>query len=421
MAGLTTATHSDLRQLRVDHTGGFRKPERLLDVYRRFARGEATDEEVLRIQDECVRQLIATEEAHNLPVLSDGEYRRRQFQESFGEAVTGFDADPGSVYVQQGPREEAPTRRVESGPTSRGPAVLHRRPVTRRLELVRNVPLEEYRQASPLTDRPLKVTLVGPDRVSQRFEWESSSAWYSGLEDFTDHVVQLQRQMVAELVDAGCPYIQLDEPGYTAYVDERLLDAMRSRGEDPARNLARSIAADNAIVDGFRATNTSEGSQAATASSAGGHTDILARSADARENAGSPGAAGSSVTFGIHICRGGGSSGYHRDGRYDAIAEQLFGSLRFDRLLLEYDTESSGSFEALRFVASDSVVVLGLISTRVSAVESVDDLQRRIEAASKYLPIEQLALGPRCGLGLPEEAIWRKVDVMLETANRVWG
>ncbi len=377
---MTTATQADLRQLRVDHTGGFRKPDRLLDVYRRYAIGEATDVEVQQLQDACVRELIATEVAHNLPIVSDGEYRRRQFQESFGEAVKGFDADPGSVYVPAAGREETPTRRVESGPASRGPAVLHRRPVTQRLELVRNVPLDEYRFASAQTDRPVKVTLVGPDRVAQRFEWESSGKYYAGLNDFTDHVVRLQHQMVQELAAAGCPYVQLDEPGYTAFVDERLLESMRARGENPAMNLARSIAADNAVVEGI-----------------------------------------AGITCGVHICRGGGSSGYHRDGRYDAIAEQLFGNLRFDRLLLEYDTASSGSFEALRFVPKGSVVVLGLISTRVTTVESVDDLQRRIEEASRYLPIEQLALGPRCGLGLPEEAIWRKVDVMLETATRVWG
>jgi 5-methyltetrahydropteroyltriglutamate--homocysteine methyltransferase len=416
----------------VDHTGGFRKPDRLLDAYRRYALGEATDQEVEQLQDECVRELIATEVAHNLPVVSDGEYRRRQFQESFGEAVKGFDAEPGSVYVQARPRpgEEAPTRRVESGPSGRGPAVLHRLPVTQRLELVRNVPLEEYRRASPLTDRPVKVTLVGPDRVSQRFEWESSSAHYAGLDDFTQHVVQLQRQMVRELLAAGCPYVQLDEPGYTAYVDDRLLETMRSRGEDPAANLARSIAADNAIIAGLRADNTSQvdrdspegsrGVERATRGGSSGEASAAGPDDVAAQGSPSPNPAGS-MTFGIHICRGGGSSGYHRDGRYDAIAEQLFGGLRFDRLLLEYDTESSGGFEPLRFVPRGTVVVLGLISTRVSAVESIDDLQRRIEAASRYLPIEQLALGPRCGLGLPEDAIWRKVDVMLETARRVWG
>jgi 5-methyltetrahydropteroyltriglutamate--homocysteine methyltransferase len=186
--------------------------------------------------------------------------------------------------------------------------------------------------------------------------------------------------MVSQLVDAGCPYVQLDEPGFTAYVDETLLEKMLSRGEDPIENLRRSIAADNAVMAGF-----------------------------------------DGVTFGVHICRGGGSSGYHRDGRYDAIAEQLFSELRCQRLLLEYDTEQSGSFEPLRFVPKGTVAVLGLISTRVPQVESVDDLQRRIAEASRYLPLEQLALSPRCGLGLPEDSIWRKVDAMLETAARVWG
>ena len=373
---------SSLDLLRVDHTGGFRKPDRLRDVYAKFAEGKATDEEVRRIQDDSVRALIAREEEHQLPVLSDGEYRRRQFQESFGEAVSGFNSLPGAVYIG-GPSESAPTRRVESGPSGRGPAVLHRLPTVSRLQLERNVPLEEYLLAAPLTQRPLKVTLVGPDRVSQRFEWENSAEIYAGLDDFVQDVVRLQRQMVSELVEAGCPYIQLDEPGYTAYVDNSLLEKMRARGQDPARNLARSIAADNAVLQDFL---TSAG-----------------------------------VTFGIHICRGGGASGYHRDGRYEAIAEQLFSQLRCQRLLLEYDTAQSGGFEPLRFVPKGTVAVLGLISTRIAEVESTDDLQRRIEEASHYLPLEQLALGPRCGLGLPEESIWRKVDVMLETAARVWG
>ena len=377
MATANVQTRLDL--LRVDHTGGFRKPDQLRDVYVRYAEGRATDDEVRRLQDACVRELIKKEEAHNLPVLTDGEYRRRQFQESFGEAVVGFDALPGSMYVG-GSTESAPTRRVESGPSGPGPAVLHRLPVTRRLELVRNVALEEYRFAAPLTDRPVKVTLVGPDRVSQRFEWESSGAIYRGLDDFVDHVVRIQRQMISELVDAGCRYVQLDEPGYTAYVDDPSLERMRARGEDPSGNFVRSIGADNAVMAGFQG-----------------------------------------VTFGVHICRGGGASGYHREGRYEAIAEQLFSQLRAQRLLLEYDTEHSGGFEPLRFVPKGAVAVLGLISTRVTEVESVDNLMRRIEEASRYLPLDQLALSPRCGLGLPEDVIWRKVDVMLETAARVWG
>ena len=108
-------------------------------------------------------------------------------------------------------------------------------------------------------------------------------------------------------------------------------------------------------------------------------------------------------------------------GGYEWLAEHLFNQLHVDRFLLEYDTEQSGGFEPLRFVPKGTVAVLGLISTRVPEVESVEALQRRIEEASRYLPLEQLALSPRCGLGLPEDSIWRKVDVMLETAARVWG
>src|SRR5690349_468369 len=183
-----------LDQLRVDHTGGFRKPDRLREAYVRFARGEVTEDEVERIQDDAVRELIAREEAHHLPILSDGEYRRRQFQESFGESVSGFNAEPGWTFVG-GSADYAPTRRVESGPSGPGPAVLHRLPALERLELVRNVPLEEYQFAAPLTALPVKVTLVGPDRVSQRFEWETSNSVYDGLDDFVDDVVRIQRDM----------------------------------------------------------------------------------------------------------------------------------------------------------------------------------------------------------------------------------
>ena len=194
-------------------------------------------------------------------------------------------------------------------------------------------------------------------------------------------VAAIQRQMVLELAEAGCPYVQLDEPGYTAYVDGPSLEKMRARGEDPDANLARSIAASNAVLAGL------EG-----------------------------------VTTAVHICRGNQTGGWHREGSYDAIAERLFGGLNCRRFLLEYDSERAGGFEPLRFVPKDKIVVLGLITTKLPELESVDALVRRIEEASRYLPVEQLALSPQCGFGhFPEDVQWRKIDRMLETAARVWG
>ena len=153
--------------------------------------------------------------------------------------------------------------------------------------------------------------------------------------------------MVASLVEAGCRYIQIDAPGYTAYVDEPSLAAMRQRGEDPDANLERSIAADNQILEAF----------------------------------------GDAVS-GIHLCRGNQRSMWHREGSYDAVAERLFARLKHRRLLLEYDTERAGGFEPLRFVPKGTVVVLGLVSTKVPELESVDGPEpahrRRLPASCRW-------------------------------------
>ncbi len=133
------------------------------------------------------------------------------------------------------------------------------------------------------------------------------------------------------------------------------------------------------------------------------------------------------ATFAVHICRGNRASMWHREGHYDPIAERLFGGLKFDRLLLEYDTERAGGFEPLRYVPKGPVVVLGLITTKNGRVETVDELRARIDDAARFLPLEQLALSPQCGFAsgiggnfLTEDEQWRKLDVMLETARRVW-
>jgi 5-methyltetrahydropteroyltriglutamate--homocysteine methyltransferase len=134
------------------------------------------------------------------------------------------------------------------------------------------------------------------------------------------------------------------------------------------------------------------------------------------------------VTFGIHLCRGNERSHWHREGPYDAIAEELFGTLRHDRLLLEYDTDRAGGFAPLRFVRPGTIAVLGLITTKTGALEARDDLLRRIEEAARFLPVEQLALSPQCGFAsavegnvLTEDEQWAKLDLMLEVARDVWG
>jgi 5-methyltetrahydropteroyltriglutamate--homocysteine methyltransferase len=155
----------------------------------------------------------------------------------------------------------------------------------------------------------------------------------------------------------------------------------------------------------------------------------LRRAIDA-DNAAIAGVAGRATT-GLHICRGNRASMWHREGGYDPIAEAVFGGLKFDRLLLEYDTSRAGGFEPLRYVPRGShgpIVVLGLVTTKHGAVETVDELRRRIDDAARFLPLEQLAISPQCGFAsgiggnmLTMDEQWRKIDALVETARRVWG
>ena len=269
-----------------------------------------------------------------------------------------------------------------------GTAVSHRRPAKARLTLARNVPLEEYQNVSQLAARPVKVSLIGPDRITQRFDYQASSAVYRDLDDFVADVVAIERAIVESLVKAGCRYIHIDAPGFTAYVDEPSLAQMRARGEDPQRNLERSLKAEAAVV-----------------------SDLP-----------------QSVATGIHLCRGNQRSMWHREGAYDAIAERLFNALPHDRFLLEYDSPRAGSFAPLRFVPKGKVVVLGLVSTKVPELETVDALKRRIDEAAKILPLDQLAISPQCGFAsdvvgnlLSADEQKRKLERVVETARQVWG
>ena len=383
-------TQANLDTVRSDQIGSLLRPATLLEAWASHAVGMSTDEDLERAQRDAIRQVIARQEEIGLPVVTDGEFRRLQFQDSFGQAVEGY-LGAKSSYTDEAEKNSRlqPNQRIESGLNRPGSAIANRMPVRERLRLVRNTILEEYRYASTVAKAPVKVTLVGPDRISQRFQWEheSSRAVYADMDALLADVVAIQRRMISEVIEAGCRYVHIDEPGYTAYVDQPLLTRMRDRGEDPDQNLERSIRADNAVIADF------------------------------------PG-----VTFGIHVCRGNERSMWHREGGYDAIAERLFNGLAHQRLLLEYDTERAGGFEPLRFVPKGKIVVLGLVTTKAGTLEAEDDLLRRIDAAGKFLPLEQLALSPQCGFAsgitgnlLTEEAQWKKLELVQRVSARVWA
>jgi 5-methyltetrahydropteroyltriglutamate--homocysteine methyltransferase len=375
--------------IRTDVVGSLLRPPAVKEARIAFDEGRVTGQVLRAIEDAAVRTAVRLQEDVGLDVVTDGEMRRLNFQDSFGAAVEGYDAGRSALKVYEERVAGASPGRRWDIPTMHhaGTAVSHRRPVKSRLKLTHNIPLDEYRFAAAAAKKPVKVSLIGPDRISQRFAYEESRAVYRDMDAFLADVVAIERDIVKSLVEADCRYVHIDAPGFTAYVDPPSLEQMRARGEDPMANFSRSLKAEAAVIADFP-----------------------------------------DATFGIHLCRGNQRSMWHREGAYDDIAERLFNELPHRRFLLEYDTPRAGSFAPLRFMPKGKVAVLGLVSTKTAELESVEALKRRIDEAARVLPLDQLAVSPQCGFAsdvvgnlLSPDDQKRKLERVVEVAHAVWG
>jgi 5-methyltetrahydropteroyltriglutamate--homocysteine methyltransferase len=333
--------------------------------------------ELQRQADVAVATAVRRQVEIGLDVITDGEMRRSMFTHSLVDALAGFDDsdvefpftnDDGEVMV----------------PPS-GPLIgAHR--VTR----VANPALDEIRYVQSLTDHPLKVTFPAPSY------WyceplDFSKGVYSDHQDFVDQVVSIQRELIAEVVAAGVHYVQMDWPSYVMALDPKWRAHLPDHGsEDLPALMEMMIAADNAVI-----------------------SDLPAH-----------------VTTALHICRGNYRSMWMTEGTLEPIAEQLFGELRYDRLLVEWeDPEREGDFSPLRHVSrSGPIIVMGIVSSKSTRVEAPDEIERLIEEAATYVPIEQLGLTTQCGFAstwegneLAEESQWRKLELIVDVADRVWG
>jgi 5-methyltetrahydropteroyltriglutamate--homocysteine methyltransferase len=251
----------------------------------------------------------------------------------------------------------------------------------------RHASVEEFVFLRACTKRTPKISLPSPSLWANFWSAQRSRAAYPTLESLLADVVDLLREEVAELVRLGATYIQLDAPHYALLLDPATRTFYESQGWSAERYLERGIEMDNAVIGDF------------------------------------PG-----VTFGLHLCRGNQGSRWLASGGYEPIARTLFPRIRAERLLLEYDDARSGSFEPLQQIPQDKVVVLGLIGTKRPHLEPVDELERRIREASRFVPVERLAISPQCGFSssVIGNAITpadqeRKLRLVVETARRVWG
>ena len=364
---------------RSDVVGSLLRPPRLLEARERFADGRLSTAELKFAEDEAVCEALRLQEDAGVDVVTDGEMRRLSFQSQLPAAVEGFsdwDLDAFLWGDWHGDPEvgELQLERPELAVVSK----LRRR---------RSLCAEEFAFARGHTDRVLKVTLPSPSLFANFWDPRRAPAKYRALEDFLTDVAEVLREEADELEAMGATYLQLDAPHYTMVLDPSYRDFYASRGWPTERWLELGVELDNRVI-GDR-----------------------------------PG-----VTFGFHLCRGNQASRWLVEGGYDAIAEQLFGAIRADRLLLEYDDARSGSFEPLVCVPGDRWVVLGLVTTKRPDLESTDELARRIDAASRHVALERLAISSQCGfatsvlgnaLTIDDERA--KLGLIAETARKVWG
>lgn len=363
---------STTEMLHDDVIGSLLRPDYLKEARKQREEGKLSPPEFKKIEDRAVNEAIQRQEAAELDVVTDGEMRRYAFYGHFIDAVEGFDKYGGWAIPF----------RDEQG----NELVLKRPVVVSKLRRIRPMCTEEYSYARARTDRPVKVTLINAQQAAAYYDAEKSKGAYPNIEAYLADVVDILRREVEELVHLGCTYIQLDAPQYAGLLDPSIREGYRKRGMDPEKLLDRTIEMDNAVI--------------------GDH----------------PG-----VTFGVHLCRGNNQSKFYASGDYEPIAS-VFERTRFGRFLLEFDDARSGGFEPLAHVPEDREVVLGLITTKKPALEDKDLLKSRIEEASKYVPLERLAISPQCGFAsteagnlLTEADEDAKLRLVVDVAKEVWG
>jgi 5-methyltetrahydropteroyltriglutamate--homocysteine methyltransferase len=357
---------------RSDVVGSLLRPDYIKEARKKRDSGELTHSEFKKIEDRAVDEAIETQLKAGLDVITDGEMRRYAFYGHLIDAVEGYDKFGGWAIPFH---------------DDDGNEVVVKRPVVvSKLRRVRPLCEEEFVYLRAKTEHPSKVTIISAQQAAAYYDAEKSKGAYATIDAYLADVVDILRSEVEELIQIGCTYIQVDAPQYAALLDPEIREGYRKRGNDPDRLLERCIELDNAVI--------------------GNH----------------PG-----IDFGIHLCRGNNQSKYYASGGYDPITA-VFSRTNFNRFLLEYDDERSGGFEPLKQVPEDRTVVLGLVTSKKPKLEPKDELKHRIEEASKYIPLDRLALSSQCGFASTEEGNHltsdeqsAKLRLVTETTREVWG
>jgi 5-methyltetrahydropteroyltriglutamate--homocysteine methyltransferase len=345
--------------------------------------GRMNEEQAREIEDRSILKALEMQKSAGVQVFTDGEYRRDIFTADLTKAMEGL--VPGKPVVKfewRGKGKELAEDSKEGN-----------------LQYVVGGKLRRKGRFTPNEAPFLKQHAPGPFKICtpaamqhaiMRYRYGVTDQFYPTVREMLQDVAMIMRQEVQALIDEGASYVQMDAPSYANFFDENRREILKKNGINLDEALDAAIAADNAMIQGIK------------------------RSLD--------------VVVGIHFCRGNKRSAWGAEGSYEPIAERAFGSLEMDRFLLEFDSERAGGFEPLRFVPKGKTVVLGLVTTKEPALESEDELLRRIDLAAKYVAAENLAVSTQCGFAsaasgnlISWDDMQRKLELVAAIARRAWG
>jgi 5-methyltetrahydropteroyltriglutamate--homocysteine methyltransferase len=332
--------------------------------------------ELTRREDEAIRDAVRRQVDLGLDVVTDGEFRRWMFLNSFYDAVEGFRTD-NVVRFRNARGEDVPLRVHEI------------------VERLRPVDSPAAREAAFMVEasggHPFKVTFPAPSLFGHPFSYKPGiTTGYQDLRGFVTHAVEIERRLVADAIAAGARYVQFDFPLYPYLVDPAWVGRFEAHGHDLAALIDAAIATDAAVLEGIPAE----------------------------------------VTTALHICRGNHRSSWMCEGSLEPVAERVFGELPFDAFLVEWDDLGrDGGFEPVRYLREGSIMVMGIVSTKSPELEDADDLLRRMEEAAGFAGgIDRLAISPQCGFAsvmvgneIDEDHQWRKLELVARVADRLWG
>jgi 5-methyltetrahydropteroyltriglutamate--homocysteine methyltransferase len=363
---------------RADHVGSFLRPKYLLEARAQKAAGQITAEQLRLVEDKAITEIVKFQEDVGLQSITDGEFRRTYFHIDFLEQIGGVKTDiPVTIQKPDGTQELAP-------------------PVMRVVDKVRHVKdiqradFEYLQSQITAKGAVAKVTIPSPTMLHFRGGRAGiSKQHYPELDPaFYDDVAKAYGDELHSLAAAGCTYVQMDDTNLAYLCDDKMREAARLRGDDPNELPHRYAMFINKVV--------------------------------AHKPAG--------MTLAMHLCRGNFKSTHAASGNYEPVAEALLSEMNLDAYFLEYDDDRSGDFRPLRYLPKGKIVVLGLVTTKFGAMESKDDLKRRIDEAAQYAPLDQLCLSPQCGFSstvhgndIAVEAQRAKLRLVIETAQDVWG